>query len=199
MRLRLSFVVIIGIVTTFAFTLYSSIHFSYNNTNAVARMTMTPYTYQQEQLQEEVDEGRSEDDGQGMPALESSFAGILSINRIVQTANYSHFLPLSNSQGNQVKVIVDYSTISPSIIGQPINAILEIHSVDNQSLVKTSSFPVPIIANDTGTIQLATTLTDKTLTDVIAIITFSDDSKLVPISDPIHLLLRFGESSSLSS
>jgi len=56
-----------------------------------------------------------------------------------------------------------------------------------------------MIANDTGTIQLATTLTDKTLTDVIAIITFSDDSKLVPISDPIHLLLRFGESSSLSS
>ena len=76
---------------------------------------------------------------------------------------------------------------------------MEIYSLDNRSLVRTSSFPDPIIANDTGTIQLATTFTDKTLSDVIAVITFTDDSKLVPISDPIHLLLRFSESSSLSS
>lgn len=76
---------------------------------------------------------------------------------------------------------------------------MEIHSLDNRSLVRTSSFPNPIIANETGTIQLATTFTDDTLADVIAIITFTDDSKLVPISDPIHLLLRFGKSSSLSS
>lgn len=146
-------------------------------------------------MQDDVDEGRSQDGGQAIPALESSFAGVISINRIVQNINYSHFLPLSNSQGNQMKVIIDYSTLSPSIIGQPISAVMEIYSLDNRSLVRTSSFPDPIIANDTGTIQLATTLTDKTLSDVIAIITFTDDSKLVPISDPIQLLLRFGESS----
>jgi hypothetical protein len=190
---------IIGIVATFAFTLYSFIYFSNNNANAFAQMTITPDTFQQGQLQEDADGERSEDSGQPIPALESSFAGVISINRLVQNVNYSHFLPLSNGQGNQVKVVVDYSTISPSIIGQPINAVMEIYSLDNRSLVRTSSFPDPIIANDTGTIQLATTFTDKTLSDVIAVITFTDDSKLVPISDPIHLLLRFSESSSLSS
>jgi hypothetical protein len=190
---------IIGIVATFAFTLYSFIYFSNNNANAFAQMTITPDTFQQGQLQEDADGERSEDSGQPIPALESSFAGVISINRLVQNVNYSHFLPLSNGQGNQVKVVVDYSTISPSIIGQPINAVMEIYSLDNRSLVRTSSFPDPIIANDTGTIQLATTFTDKTLSDVIAVITFTDDSKLVPISDPIHLLLRFSESSSVSS
>lgn len=124
---------------------------------------------------------------------------MISINRLVQNVNYSHFLPLSNGQGNQVKVIINYSAISPSIIGKPINAVMEVYSLDNRSLVRTTSLPSPIIANETGTIQLATTFTDKTLTDVIAIITFTDDSKLVPISDSIQLLLRFGESSSLSS
>jgi len=198
-RLRMSCMPIIGIVATFAFTLYSFIYFSNNNANAFAQMTITPDTFQQGQLQEDADGERSEDSGQPIPALESSFAGVISINRLVQNVNYSHFLPLSNGQGNQVKVVVDYSTISPSIIGQPINAVMEIYSLDNRSLVRTSSFPDPIIANDTGTIQLATTFTDKTLSDVIAVITFTDDSKLVPISDPIHLLLRFSESSSLSS
>lgn len=198
-RLRMSCIAIIGIVATFAFTLYSFIYFSNNNANAFAQMTITPDTFQQGQLPKDADGERSEDSGQAIPALESSFTGVLSINRLVQNVNYSHFLPLSNSQGNQVKVVVDYFTISPSITGQPINAVMEIYSLDNRSLVRTSSFPDPIIANDSGTIQLATTFADKTLIDVIAIITFTDDSKLVPISDPIHLLLRFGESSSLSS
>ena len=35
------------------------------------------------------------------------------------------------------------------------------------------------------------------LSDVIAIITITDDSKLVPVSDPIHLFLSFGETSQL--
>jgi hypothetical protein len=197
-RSRASSVIIISIVTIFACALYSLIHFFNNYTSVFAQIIMSPDTFQQGQMQEDVDGGRSEDSGQNIPALESSF-GVISINRLVQNVNYSHFLPLSNSQGNQVKVIVDYSTISPSIIGQPINAVMEIYSLDNRSLVRTSSFPDPIIANDTGTIQLATTFTDRTLTDVIAIITFTDDSKLVPISDSIQLLLRFGESSSASS
>ena len=198
-RPRASSVIIIIIVTIFTCVLYSLTHFFNNNTSAFAQIIMSPDTFQQGQMQEDVDGGRSEDSGQTIPALESSFAGVISINRLVQNVNYSYFLPLSNSQGNQVKVIVDYSKISPSIIGQPINAVMEIYSLDNRSLVRTSSFPDPIIANDTGRIQLATTFTDRALTDVIAIITFTDDSKLVPISDSIQLLLRFGESSSLSS
>lgn len=198
-RSRASSVIIFGIATIFACTLYSLTHFFNNNTNAFAQIIMSPDTFQHGRIQEDVDEASSEDGSQTIPALESSFAGIISINRLVQNVNYSHFLPLSNGQGNQVKVVIDYSTISPSIIGQPINAVMEIYSLDNRSLVRTSSFPDPIIANDTGTIQLATTFTDKTLSDVIAVITFTDDSKLVPISDPIHLLLKFSESSSLSS
>ena len=88
-RLRMSCMPIISIVATFAFTLYSFIYFSNNNANAFAQMTITPDTFQQGQLQEDADGERSEDSGQPIPALESSFAGVISINRLVQNVNYS--------------------------------------------------------------------------------------------------------------
>src|SRR5215510_1555792 len=46
-------------------------------------------------------------------------------NSISQSLNYSHFVPLSpisNSPGNQVKLLLDYNVTESSIIDNPINA-----------------------------------------------------------------------------
>lgn len=68
--------------------------------------------------------------------------------------NYSHFIPLTNSPGDQLKIIVDYNIVDPSIDDHPINAVMEVFSLTNHSLIKTSSFPNPILANASGTVHL---------------------------------------------
>jgi hypothetical protein len=189
-------------VTSVVCTIYLFIYSSHNILEASAQLTLIPDKDQQIQTgvdtaggQQEEEEEEVEENRGSFPALDGSFAGMISINRLVHNVNYSHFLPLSNGQGNQVKVIIDYSTISPSIIGKPINAVMEVYSLDNRSLVRTTSLPSPIIANETGRVQLATTFTDKTLTDVISIIALTDDSKSVTVSESIHFPLRFADPS----
>jgi hypothetical protein len=184
---------------TFTSTFHFLIYASSNNPEATSQLTLFSDSEQQIQsradlLSNKVEKEEKRSDS-SFPALDSSFVGIISISRLAQNVNYSHFLPLSSSPGNQVKVMIDYSAISQSIIGQPISAVMEVYSFDNRSLVRTSSLPDPVFANETGTIQLATTFTDNTLTNVIAIITLTDGSKVIPVSDSVHLMLRFGESS----
>ena len=64
-------------------------------------------------------------------------------------------LPLVNAEGNQVKLIINYSIGDESIVGQKINAQMGIYDRINDTLIKLSSFPDGIILNNTaGTIQL---------------------------------------------
>jgi hypothetical protein len=71
-------------------------------------------------------------------------------------------LPLVNTKGNQVKLIINYSIGDESTVGQKINAIMSIYDRINGTLIKLSSFPDGIILNNTaGTIQLVSTLTDQ--------------------------------------
>ena len=59
-------------------------------------------------------------------------------------------LPLVNSEGNQVKVLVNYSIGDESIVGQKINAVMGIYDRINGTLIKLSSYPDGIILNNTG-------------------------------------------------
>ena len=48
--------------------------------------------------------------------FQSSFAGTLRGNpQITQSVNYSHFIALTYSPGDQLKIIVDYNIADPSI------------------------------------------------------------------------------------
>jgi hypothetical protein len=114
-------------------------------------------------------------------------------NSVSQRLIYAHFTQLTDSQGNQVKLILNYTVDYPSIVGKPINAIMKVTSATNMSLVRTSSFSTPIVANRDGTIQLATTLTDPNLTDIIVAAKFTDGEKMTQISNPVKLQLRLGE------
>ena len=104
----------------------------------------------------------------------------------------AHYIPLTVDPGNQVKLFVDYNVSNPEVIGKPINAIMEVYAT-NETLIRTSSFPAPITANETGTIQLATTFNDDTLKNVTAVVTVTDPSKESPISEPLRVPLTLGQ------
>ena len=120
-------------------------------------------------------------------------------NSVSQTLNYSHFIPLSplsNSPGNQVKLLLNYNVTESSLIDNPINAIMEVYA-SNQSLIRTSSLPHPLnLASSEGTIQLATTLNDHNLKNITAVAMLTDDEKAIPISNILEARLDLGEMSS---
>lgn len=154
---------------------------------------------------EEIPEGVAEDETTSSSVeiaggpFQSSFAGILTGNpKITQSVNYSHFIPLTNSPGDQLKIIVDYNVVDPSIDNQPINAVMEVFSLSNHSLIKTSSLPNPILANHSGTVQLATSFQDNAVSQVVSLITFTDAEKGFALSEPLTLTMKLGEPSTTS-
>jgi hypothetical protein len=87
-------------------------------------------------------------------------------------------LPLVNTEGNQVKLIINYSMGDESIVGQRINAQMGIYDRINGTLIKLSSFPDGFILNNTaGTIQLASTLTDPKIRNISTIVTLTNTEK----------------------
>ena len=87
-------------------------------------------------------------------------------------------LPLTTTEGNQVRVVVNYEIEDQSLLGQRVNAVMGIYDRQTGSLIKLSSFPNGFILNNTkGTTQLATTLTDNVLQNVSAIVTLTNADK----------------------
>ena len=128
---------------------------------------------------------------------QSAAAAASGPNGIALRLDKAHFIPLSpisDSPGNQVKMLLDYTIEDPSAFADhPISAELEVYA-ENHTLLKTSSLPEPIILDDSkGTIQLATTLDDHTLKGITARALLTDDQKISPISDPIEASLGLGE------
>ena len=118
-------------------------------------------------------------------------------NGISLRLDKAHFIPLSpvsDSPGNQVKMLLDYTIEDPAALADdPVSAVMEVYA-ENQTLLKTSSLPEPIVLDDSkGTIQLATTLDDHTLKNIIARALLTDDQKISPLSDPIEASLGLGE------
>jgi hypothetical protein len=112
--------------------------------------------------------------------------------------NYSHFIPLADSPGEQLKIIADYNVVDPSIHNQPINVVMEVFSLSNHLLIETSSFPNPILPNASGAVQLATSFQDNAVSAVISLITFTDAEKGFAISEPLTLTMKLGKPSTTS-
>ena len=96
-------------------------------------------------------------------------------------------LPLVNSEGNQVKLIINYSMGDESIVGQRINTQMGIYDRVNGTLIKLSSFPDGFILNNTaGTIQLASTLTDPKIQNISTIVTLTNEEKTEKYSNDVR-------------
>jgi hypothetical protein len=96
-------------------------------------------------------------------------------------------LPLVNTEGNQVKLIINYNVGDVSIVGQKINAVMGIYDRINGTLIKLSSFPDGIILNNTaGTIQMASTLTDPKIQNISTIVTLTNAEKSEKYSNDVR-------------
>ena len=103
---------------------------------------------------------------------------------ISEKLNYAHFLPLGagnntintnkSSTLNQVKVIVNYTVMDPSIMNRNMNTVMHVYA-SNGTLIKRSSHGDGIIINaTTGQSQLATSITDNRVKDVRAFVFFTN-------------------------
>ena len=115
-----------------------------------------------------------------------------SSNSVSQRLNYAHFVPLTNSPGNQVKLLLNYSSLDPSMTDAPINAVMEVYAA-NQTLLRTTSYPQPLLLNQSGEIQLATTFEDESLNNITARTMLTDGEKVIPISNTLETRLALGQ------
>ena len=115
-----------------------------------------------------------------------------STNSVSQRLDYAHFVPLTNGPGNQVKLLLNYSSLNPSMANAPVNAVMEVYAA-NQTLLRTTSFPQPLLLNQSGEIQLATTFEDESLNNITARTMLTDGEKVIPISNTLETRLALGQ------
>jgi hypothetical protein len=119
--------------------------------------------------------------------LPSSEVDLLAQQRGTISVIQATALPLVNTEGNQVKLVINYSIGDESILGQKINAQMGIYDRVNGTLIKLSSFPAGIILNNTaGTIQMASTLTDPKIQNISTIVTLTNEEKTEKYSNDVR-------------
>ena len=88
----------------------------------------------------------------------------------------STLLPLTRALSNQLKVSLNYDVQSASITGQTINAVMK--------------FPAGFAAQSSGKAELKSTLTDKSIQDLTANVTFTASAKTDTISNEISIPIK---------
>ncbi len=111
-------------------------------------------------------------------------------NKITIALSSAQLSPLTNPTYNQLKIITNYNTNDASLLNTQINGILKV-SLLNGTIVKTSSFPNGFILNQTGSIQFATSFTDKSIQNVTAQVVLTDLSKTNALSNTITTNVYF--------
>ncbi|HKG90143.1 MAG TPA: hypothetical protein VKA95_17650 [Nitrososphaeraceae archaeon] len=109
------------------------------------------------------------------------------------------FSPLTPGTGNQVKVLANYNIQNSSIVGQTINAVMKLYTL-NGTLIKTSSYPSGFVAQNTnGTAELKTTIEDPAIQSAIANITLTNAARTEIISNEILTTVNLQGASKPSS
>jgi hypothetical protein len=74
-----------------------------------------------------------------------------------------------------------------------MSGIMEVFAANNNSLIRTSSLSDPVIANQSGSLEFATTFIDENIDAVRAEATFMGPNEMRPISDRISVNLTLGQ------
>jgi hypothetical protein len=113
--------------------------------------------------------------------------------RISISVSNSSFVPLTNTDANQVRVGVEYTIEDESIENEMINAVMKVYAA-NGSLIRTTSIPSGFTPQGDGGVEvLKTTFLDKSMQSMQANITFTDLTKKVPVSNVIVVNLDLEE------
>jgi hypothetical protein len=104
---------------------------------------------------------------------------------ILLTSVDHFFLPLSSGIGNQLGVFVDYDLLDSSLESRIINAIMKVYDI-NGRLLKTTSYPSGFsVQSPDGTVDLRTTLTNKSATPVKASVVLTNQEKTELVSNEV--------------
>ena len=107
----------------------------------------------------------------------------------------SSFIPLTNTNANQVKANVEYTLQDEKMQNQLINAVMEVYA-PNGTLIRTTSIGSGFaLQSDGGEQVLRTTLHDKSLQSVSIKIVLTDLSKKTPLSNQITDDLKLEQAS----
>lgn len=118
---------------------------------------------------------------------------------IVISLGNSSFVPLTNTDANQVRVNVKYTVEDESLKNKMINAVMAVFA-PNGSLLKTTSVPSGFTAQSDGGVQsLKTNFQDKSLESVVANITFTDLTKSRALSNILTVNLDLKDTPTVSS
>ena len=113
--------------------------------------------------------------------------------RISISVSNSSFVPLTNTDANQVRVGIEYTIEDESIENEMINAVMKVYA-PNGSLIRTTSIPSGFTAQGDGGVEvLKTTFLDKSVQSILANITFTDLTKKVLVSNVIAVNLDLEE------
>jgi hypothetical protein len=118
---------------------------------------------------------------------------------IAITVANSSFMPLTNTDANQVRVNIEYMIKDESIKSERLNAVMKVYA-PNGTLLRTTSSPGGFVPeNNDGVEALKTTFRDKSLQTVLANITFIDLARKIPISNVITVNLDLEEAPTTGS
>jgi hypothetical protein len=56
--------------------------------------------------------------------------------KVFQALDYAHFVPLTNSPGNQVKLMLNYSVADPAYVGELMSGSMKVYAANNDSLIR---------------------------------------------------------------
>ena len=128
-----------------------------------------------------------------LPATSVTQSFAQNSERISISVSNSSFVPLTNTDANQVRVWVEYTIEDESIENEMINAVMKVYA-PNGSLIRTTSIPSGFTAQGGGGVEvLKTTFLDKSMQSILANITFTDLTKKVLVSNVIAVNLDLEE------
>jgi hypothetical protein len=91
-------------------------------------------------------------------------------------------------------VFSNYTVNDPSFVNQKINSVMKVYAT-NGTLIKTSSSAEGFVVDESGSQRHATTITNTTMQNVIAVVQYTNLTKTIPLSNPLQLNLTLSESS----
>jgi hypothetical protein len=129
--------------------------------------------------------GDGEEEDISIPGFEEEETLDGSSDKVLITLDNANFTSLTTGEGNQAGAYISYTIEDSSIVGQTINAVMEVYA-PNGTLIRTTSYPNGFIAqNSDGKAELKTTITDQRVESVTANITFTDLNKTDTISNEL--------------
>lgn len=97
----------------------------------------------------------------------------LSAEKISIDLNSVTFSSLTDQHLNQLKVLINYHTLDPSMVNTPMAGTMKVYDT-NGDLIKTSSIPKGYVVGQSGEMHFATSFADKTIQTVKAEVYMTD-------------------------